>query len=403
MKLIYIGSSIIPSRWANSFQVMKMCQAFRQLGHDIKLVVPSFPYFEERQQGVDIWQHYGLVDRFPIIWLKWSRRLKGGLDYALRAASYATRRSPALVICRNIQAAALTSWRGLPTVLECHAPLRSPFNWAGFRQLRASGGFRELSLTFLGHMSFQGLLRSCGFRKLVVISHALKGHFLKYTQGALTEDKILVCPDGIDLERFENLPEPVEARQRVGLPEATLTFGYAGHLYQGFGIELILELARRLPRSNFLIVGGRDEDVNLYLRQAQDMNLLNVRFLGFVPNAVLPYYLAACDVLLMPYQKVVAIAGKEDTVQWMSPMKMFEYMASGRMIISSDLPVLREILNERNAALCPPEDTGLWLGVAEKAAHDAGWRMSLGLQARAEVGKYTWKCRATKILEEAQI
>ena len=403
MKLTYIGESVIPSRWANSFQVMKMCQAFRQLGHDIELVVPSLHHLESWQEGIDIWQHYGLVEQFPIIWLKWSTRLKIGCDYSLRAASRAARRSPDLVISRNIQAATLSSLRGLPTVLEYHAPLGTPFHRAGFRHLRGLRGFRELTLSLLGHISFQTLLRTRGFRKLVVISHILKDRFIEYTRGTLAEDRILVCPDGVDLERFENLPPPVEARQRLGLAEGTLTFGYAGHLYQGFGIGLILELARRLSRSSFLIVGGRDEDVRRYLRQTQDMGLSNVRFMGFVPNAVIPRYLAACDVLLMPYQKVVAIAGKQDTAQWMSPMKMFEYMASGRMIISSDLPVLREVLNERNAALCPPEDTGLWLRTAEKALNDPGWRLSLAQQARAEVEKYTWKCRATKILKETQV
>ncbi len=94
------------------------------------------------------------------------------------------------------------------------------------------------------------------------------------------------------------------------------------------------------------------------------------------------------------------MAGKGNTSAWMSPMKMFEYMATGRLIIASDLPVLREVLNERNAALCPPDDPGAWRLAAEKAANDPSWRTGLGQQARVEVAKYSWKRRAERILEE---
>jgi hypothetical protein len=62
----------------------------------------------------------------------------------------------------------------------------------------------------------------------------------------------------------------------------------------------------------------------------------------------------------MPYERSVAVSGGGDTADVCSPMKMFDYMAAGRAIISSDLPVLQEVLNEQNAVFCSPDAPDQW-------------------------------------------
>ena len=102
----------------------------------------------------------------------------------------------------------------------------------------------------------------------------------------------------------------------------------------------------------------------------------------------------------MPYQRKVAIVGGGgDASAYMSPMKMFEYMATGRLIISSDLPVLREILNGTNAVLCDPEDLDAWQRGIERAMKDRAWRERLGQQARRDVEQYTWRRRVRRVLD----
>ena len=91
---------------------------------------------------------------------------------------------------------------------------------------------------------------------------------------------------------------------------------------------------------NFLIVGGEPQDVENLRQRVRVIGLKNVILTGFVPNARLPLYQAACDVLLMPYQRQVAASSGGDIARYLSPMKLFEYMACERPIISSDLPVL---------------------------------------------------------------
>jgi glycosyltransferase involved in cell wall biosynthesis len=127
--------------------------------------------------------------------------------------------------------------------------------------------------------------------------------------------------------------------------------------------------------------------------------LSNVTFTGFVPNIDLPRYLAAADVLLMPYARsILGSSGSADSAAVASPMKMFEYMAAGRAILTSDLPVIREVLDESFAAFAPPEDAPAWTAALQSLLADPARRAVLASNARREVEKYTWLARAQKIL-----
>ena len=86
---------------------------------------------------------------------------------------------------------------------------------------------------------------------------------------------------------------------------------------------------------DFHLVGGRESD--LAERRSGDLPA-NLVFHGFVPPAMVPGMMGSCQALLMPYQRKVTILGEGDTSRWMSPLKMFEYLASGVPLISSDIP-----------------------------------------------------------------
>jgi glycosyltransferase involved in cell wall biosynthesis len=103
----------------------------------------------------------------------------------------------------------------------------------------------------------------------------------------------------------------------------------------------------------------RPVEVEAWRRRARERSLTNVLFTGFVPNEIIPLYQAAAEVLLMPYQLSVATSGGGNTAEVCSPMKMFEYMAAGRAILSSNLPVLREVLDDSMAVFCP-QDAPEW-------------------------------------------
>ena len=118
-----------------------------------------------------------------------------------------------------------------------------------------------------------------------------------------------------------------------------------------------------------------------------------------VPQRDLPLIQAACDVLLMPYQRAIAVSSGGDTAAFASPMKAFEYMAAGRPILSSDLPVLREVLNDGNAVLLDPQEVDAWQAALKSLVGDEPRRIRLGEAARRGAARYTWLERTRRALE----
>ena len=72
------------------------------------------------------------------------------------------------------------------------------------------------------------------------------------------DEALLLAPNGVELEKYDGLPNPAEARRQLNLPEG-LTVGFTGHIYPGRGADLLFELAKQMPQVNFLWVGGTPE------------------------------------------------------------------------------------------------------------------------------------------------
>ncbi len=236
-----------------------------------------------------------------------------------------------------------------------------------------------------------------GLKRMAVITKALKHQMEDRFGNFVSAEHIILAPNGVELERFEKTPAPTEARKQLNLPEA-LTVACTGHLYQGRGVDTFIELAKRLSGVRFVWAGGRPEDVEHYRQLTAEIP--NITFVGFVPNEKLPLYQAAADVLLMPYGSKISISsGGGNSAQISSPMKMFEYLASGRAMIASDLVVFREVLNEKNAAFCPPDDLNAWEGALRGLLDNPTRRETLAKQARADAAQYSWVERAKRILD----
>ncbi|HEX2980086.1 MAG TPA: glycosyltransferase, partial [Anaerolineaceae bacterium] len=250
----------------------------------------------------------------------------------------------------------------------------------------------------IGPLLFKAFLRQTGHKRLLVITSALQAALEKQYDYHFQPGEIRVAPNGADLERYQDLPGATMARYQLGLSEGP-TVVYTGHFYAGRGTELLLELARRMPQVNFLWVGGRPEDVAHWQKRLDETGVSNVLLTGFIENQRLPLYQAAGDVLLMPYERSIAGSSGGNSVEICSPMKMFEYMASGRAIIASDLPVLHEVLNPDNCVFCPPEDVDAWHACLTTLLADHERRRRLEQQTRSDIARYTWRARAELALE----
>lgn len=374
MKIACISASQIPSGTANSIQAMKACQALAQLGHTVQLLAPGEPQQADWER---LAQHYGLQTPFAVSWLRAQPRWKR-YDFAWAAVRQAGQWGADVLYAWPLQAAAagLLANRRRPVLLEMHGP--------------AEGRIGPLLLRLF--------MRLPGRPRLLPITRALAEILAQQAGRNFAAGECVLAPNGVDLERFQGLPAPEDARRQLGLSEG-LTAGYTGHLYAGRGMGLLEQLAMQFPQVNFLWVGGRPEDVTAWRSRLQGQGVGNVTLVGFVENQRLPLYQAAAEVLLMPYERTIAGSSGGNSAAYASPMKMFEYMACRRPILSSDLPVVREVIGERNAVLCPPDDLPAWSSALAGLLADAGLRQRLAQQAWQDVQAYTWEQRARQALE----
>jgi len=370
MKICLISASRIPSTTANSMQVMKTAQAATQMGHQVLLIVPG----EQLAPFESLVQHYGLQTSFEVEWQRAPRTLRR-YDLAWKGLHRARAWGANLIYTWMPQAAVLALWQGYPTLLEIH----------------------DMPSGTLGPLVFRLFWWAKGKKRLLSITRALlarleETYALKYGPG-----ETAITPNGVDLERYADLPDPAAARAALGLPEA-FTAAYSGHFYPGRGMDLLCGLAQKNPEIQFLWTGGNPEAVALWRARLQQAGATNVILTGFLPNQELPRYQAAAEILLMPYERAISGSSGGDSAAIASPMKMFEYLACGRAIISSDLPVIHEVLNDGNACFCPPEDLEAWHQALIHLQADADLRSHLGRQASLDANEYSWLRREQKAL-----
>ena len=376
MRIGYFAKTRLPSSAANTIQTMEMCAAFSDLGHSVTLFVVSET--ECQISTDDVFHQYDLASTFQITYLKIPQSRANRIAYlwSVLAAIGKIRKTLRtheidLVYARDVLACLVAARSGLPTVFESHAPV-----WEGLVE----------------GLCFKRLLQNQKFRRLVVISEALKQVYECRFPGI--GKRCTVAPDGA------RKPETVKQFATLRGDVSALKVGYVGHLYQGKGMEIISALGKRMPSTEFHIVGGNPEDIDLWKRNASD----NVFFYGLVPRQELAEYFGAFDVCLLPNQPSVSASGASfakrvtDIGTFTSPLKMFEYMAYGKAIIASDLPILREVLTDRSALLVSPCDIEGWKRAidvfSKKVSREEFGRVAFHQFLR----NYTWDHRARLVL-----
>lgn len=360
MKVAYLSGAYIPARGANSIHVMRMCQAMAKLGHQVTL----YAYRGNSVSGNDF-DFYGVDQCFQLV--KVSRLNVRILGAALGAwkmrRAVLNGNSPDLIYAREFWALFLLSKSGLPFIFESH--------------------WRPKSLI---HRYVEGFFMRRGeFRRAVLISAELKKIYSE-EYSWLPDEKMMVAHDGADPEAPGKTPSRSFGR------DLALQVGYVGSFWPGYGVNLIKELALEIQEADFHIIGGRPEQVSNLTRRDAAIN--NLRYHGFISPARLPAYYSALDVLLAPYQ------GPTPHIQWISPMKLFEYMAHGKAIVCSDFPVMREIIEDgRDGLLVPAGDKNGWVNAIRNLMHPAR-RDELGRAARTRLEReFTWEIRARRVLD----
>ena len=378
MKFHYISPSTLPSRTANSIHVVWQCDALVRSGADVTLYAKrSIPEVELLPAALET--SYGIKGSSLrlVSYFSSSSRADSLRIAAMAMGSVRHATAQDIVLSRNLYAAfAAGVLQRRPLIFETH-------------QLEL--GARKV---------MQRLIMTRPWITTVVISNRLV-HRLTQHHGIAPHRHVVLhdaAPDGI---------VPIAAAERRAVlhrlvPSSSGAWravcGYFGHLYQGRGIEVIEALAIARPEILFLVYGGNESDVAAK-RSANTSG--NLRYMGHLPHPQARDIMAAMDVLLMPYQHRVSIGlDGHDTAEWMSPIKMFEYLAAGVPVIASSLPSLGEILEDgRNALMVSPDRHDEWSAALDRLLASPELARSLGDTAHREYkARHTWSARANSLL-----
>ena len=371
MKIFYLSSSTIPSNKANSIQVMKMCDAFTNLGNEVFLFSKS----EEDCLNNDfdsIKKYYNIKNSFIIYNQKASSlRLFGGLEYGYKVYKKIKNLEikPDILYGRNLYALLACLKLNKPIIYESHY---SPV---------------------LGKKSLENyLFNKPQFKRLVVINKALykyyKNNFKIFKNNP---EKILLAPDGAEISS-----KTIHNKSNNSIP----VIGYAGSLYPGKGIETIIKIAERTPNLNYCVAGGTTTQINNY---KNNNHLNNLFFKGYLKHSEIYDFLSQCDILIAPYSDKVFSEDKKhnNIADWMSPLKIFEYMASKKPIVASNLPAIKEILDDQKTALLVDyNNISEWERSIVKMLCKPDFANILAENAFEVLkNKYTWNIRAKRVLE----
>lgn len=371
MKIIYADNIRFPSERAHSYQIAQYCYQMAALGHEVVLVTP------DRSQEKDAAIYYGFPrQNFTHIALKTGdalryRWLPQSLAYLVQRYTFLRglqrwarsqsadiwyTRSPAVI---DALAQLSRKW-----VLEVHDdPTHQTRRWQRVKQQ---------------------------VRLYIPISQGMKAYLL---QAGIPNHQLLVAHDGVDKEEVERAPKQ-QFRSTLGIPEQAFLLVYTGSLYPWKGVDFVVEAWRHAPsHAQLLIVGGPEQDRMRVQRLIPEGVKARVHILPGMARREVFSLLKEADAALLPTSPAFVI-GRNYT----SPLKLFEYLAAGLPILSSDVPTAHEVLTDRLARFFLTSESA-FVEALEALIADTAWRAAAPLEAQHIVKQYTWQMRAKRIAD----
>lgn len=374
MKLLYIANARLPTEKAHGLHIVKMCEAFAAQGAEVTLVLP------ERKNVIqqDIFSYYGIKKNFEV---RFVRTLdlanRGFLGYWTTQFFFSWKLfwlqfkdNKSVVITRDELSGWLMRRRGFNVFYDMH-------------------GFPETWI-FLWKAVMKGMTG-------IICTNEWKMNKVHKVFG-IPKKFLVLARNGFDLNDFDINITKEEARKILGLPLGRRIVLYAGHLYDWKGVDILARSAAFLMQESIFFIGGTQNDVDRFKKRHSAFQ--NVFLFGHQPHVKIPIYLRSADVLVLPNSRISSNPRAVPySIYDTSPIKLFEYMASQRPIVASDLPSIREILNEERAVFFKtddPEDLAKSIKYVFEHPQDAQERAA---RAWVFVQDFTWERRARRILE----
>ncbi len=370
MKLFYCTGLFFPARIANRTTIMKTCEALRRAGVDITLFASSLSESES-----EVFAFYGVRDAFPIRMLQnmeqgrfkswfYARMYKRILETEKPDIVYL--REPKLAFCM-----CLLMGKKLNFVYEIH----------------------NEGPDFISKILHRYLLpRATG---VVCITKSMQIALEK--KYAFLHGRIVLAAMAFDPKLFpvSVLPDTAIACRELRFNPAQPVILYVGStLDEWKGFTYLMDAAGILPESQFVVLGGNQASIAKWQAYALAHNIHNVRFEGYITKKA-PYYGAATA--------LVATTNRDPNDTGDSPMKIFEYMATGKPIVAMAGIVVKEVLTHKHNAVLVTERSAEALAAGISAVlNDTAAAQRYAQQAIVDSAKHSWDARAQVIKEFIQ-
>jgi glycosyltransferase involved in cell wall biosynthesis len=356
MKIVYIAETSLTNQSAYSQHVIKMCDAFGQRSCDLTLVVPKE---KNNLTFKKIKRNFLLNSKKPFV-IK--SMLRGKINnfftrfmFAIKASIFTKAQKPDLVVTRSLLSSFFLSIIKISHFLEIH------------NEIKSFSKFLFLDLNFIN---------SKYIKRIILISNSLSKKF------DIDKNKILILHDGVDNKNF----------YKFNKIKSIKTATYVGSFYDGRGIKIIENLANKFKMIDFKLYGKKKRITN---------KLKNISFFSHISYDKVPAILAKSDLLLMPYADNVSVRAKGlNTASYCSPLKMFDYLASGKVIVSSKLDGICEVLkHKKNAIIVKKYTLKNWSETFNDLLNHKYNLIKIQNGSVKTAKKYSWNQRVLKIIE----
>ena len=384
MRIHYFTDIRFPLERANGIQTMETCHALAERGHVVTLGVRP----DTARVARDPFAFYGLD---PLTNLRIERVRVIGPGVARRGQYLAC--AMGRTIGRDAADVILTRDLGVASALLHVSPrLRPPVAYE-------SHGFAPVFAETMDELVSGGRRAGAAKRRRLLAREArvwrLADAYVTTTRSLASElearfgarPRVAVVPNGVrlpDTRRFDP-PEP----------RPTPVLVYAGHLYPWKGVDLLVGALTRLPDVRAVVVGGHPAEFDLDRLRGLTERLgvqARIEFTGLIARDEVPAQLARASVLVLPTTATVSAS------RYTSPLKLFEYLATGRPIVASDLPAIREILTDgANAVLVQPSDERALAEGIRRVLDGRDLAVRIAEAAFDQAAAYAWSRRAERI------
>jgi glycosyltransferase involved in cell wall biosynthesis len=372
MKLIYITNTRLPSEKANSYQSMQMCYSFSKVFDEVELWTGRARNIEEFNNIKNVFDYYNIKATFSIKrFFQFDSVVLGHLNEFI----WANLRGVVYSINACLH---LIKYKNYPEVIVYTRVWHVLFVYMLFKKI----GLVNNQIFYESHKFSKPIVKILSkIDGLIVINRYLntlyKEHDIK---------QVFTAHDGVNIEEYADI-----SKYKFTPNKKEYIILYTGSLFSWKGVNTLVDCIKYLPKNfNLVCVGGSGKylsDFKSYVDKTSESNRIKV--IAHVSKKALLEYTESADVLVLPN------SAKDKMSLYTSPIKLFEYMASNRPIVASNLSSITEILSNKNSFLFEPDNAkDLAENIQKAISLDCSKFVS---QACKDVESCTWEKRAYNI------